>query len=224
VSNKARENHRAQYYGARCNDLLFNFDERLLEDLGITEMPGDLIVGQDQAYMRATDFYSALWDRSVTNLRNGGYLPSEEAMPTFTVDGGSLYRYLATHAKPSAEFLEAHGWDKLPVRKDGVMYGAAYYVIQTMWPSVYHECSSCMVVNDPIMQKALPRNDELHHRLGVQHKEVRLPDHELDKAGAHAEDSVVVHEPAFEPPFRAYMKVLSQTLDVPPVQQVFNNL
>ena len=93
-----------------------------------------------------------------------------------------------------------------------------------MWPTVYLECSSCMYANDPVMQQALPTHDALRHRLGVKEKEVRLPDKELDEADAKAESTVIVHEAAFETPFRAYMKGLSQTLDDPRVQQIFKSL
>lgn len=229
VSRKAKETHDSQYYKARCNEVLFDHDEELFEELGIQnyfEDPDKIIVAQNSnsnnQLIRSTDFYKALWDRSLNDLRANGNLPSEQEMPFFTVNGYDLYSYMAQHAKPTPQFLEAHGWDSLPVRNDGVMYGAAYYLVQPRWASVYHECSSCMCLHDPNMHHALPIHDQLREHAGVGSVEVRLPDIEL--ASAHIETSTVVGQPAFEPGFKAYMRSLDESLQDPSVQEVFSKL
>lgn len=227
ISKNAQTAYASQYYQARCHDVLFHYDEELMAELGLEEhMPGELIHPQMSGFntplIRSTDFYKGLWNKSLADLRNHNLIPSEEEMPFFTVNGYDLYSYMAKHANPSEEFLAAHGWDQLPIRKDGVLYGAAYYLVQPRWASVYHECSSCMCMNDQHMHSALPIHDHLREEAGVQSVEVRLPDIEL--ANANIETSTIIGTPAFEPGFKAYMRSLDDSLQDPSVQEVFNNL
>lgn len=220
ISNKQRAKYQKQFSGKPCEDLLLPVDAELYKALNITVE--DQYTTSEGNYVRSTDFYRALWQTSLNNLRQQGVIPSEEDLPIFYVDVRSLYTYMADNAKPSPDFLRLHDWDSLPRRSDGMMGGEAYYLIQPRWADMYIECSSCMCVNDPKYGAALPINDSMRANLGVKPTEVRLPDHELSHA--KVEELTILDYRVLPLEYKSYMKQLYEELMSFPNQELFNRL
>ncbi|CAN5116847.1 hypothetical protein BH09PAT2_BH09PAT2_04880 [soil metagenome] len=225
----AGRNKKEKYFkqfkgGKKCNDILFPADYDLAANLGIdiNDQLVRLPDGSPTPYIRSTDLYRKIWNQSINNLRNSGFLPSEEEMPIYTVDALPLYTHFAQHAKPHSDFLSMMDWEDIPLREDGMMRGSAYYLVQPRWGSVYHECSSCMCLSNPNFAHALPRHDALRHNAGVNHTEVRLPDVEL--APYDLENQTILFPDTFNEGSRAYMKTLYETTQTPEVQEIFDKI
>ncbi len=222
ISKRTAEEYAKQFRGSRCSDVLVSVPMETLQELRAEEM-ALLHPDEETAVVRYTDLYKFLWDFSITMLRAEGYLPPQEEMPIFSVDVTQMYGYMTQHAQPDPEFLQAHGWDEMPVRRDGLMRGDVYYIVQTIWAHLYIECSSCMAVSNDRWMEALTTHEELREAVAAKIREVRLPDVELEQCGL--ETLTILDPQAFPEEYRAYLKTMwQQVANSPDVQDIFRQL